>query len=317
MKLAPIFKAKDGRIRLFWRLISYTVLFLVIGLAANQVHRFLKCPDSPSCLAEIVFAAIFILGVLGLTGFYRLFVDKRPWSGMAIPSLWRHWPKLVTGSMWLLLLMPTPLVILAFAVGQLRVAGSEIADSGWFLSLQFVLAGLSNSFVIGFCEELAMRGYVFQNLGERYALWLATLFNGLLFGLLHFWGGLDVAEILTMVLLSAVFITLRLCTRSIWAAIGLHTAFNWVYTSLLGFSSSAGAGYGHALLHIDAPGSTETSPAYALLGDIDSLPAKAIFCGLIILMLLGWNRLKGRQIDWGARLESDGSIAHSTTSEGP
>jgi membrane protease YdiL (CAAX protease family) len=304
-----IFKSQDGRLRLFWRLLSYTVLLFVIALVANQVHYFLKQPDSPSLLAELAFAVIYLAGVLGLTALYRRRLDRRPWSGMALPPLRRRWLDLVTGSLWLPLLMPTPLVVLAFAVGQARIVGTEVADSGLLTSILFVLAGLSNNFVIGFCEELAMRGYVFQNLGERYSLWLATLLTGLTFGLLHFWGGLSVAAILSMVAFSTVFVTLRLCTRSIWAAIGLHTAFNWVYTSLLGFSSSEG-GYAHALLHIETPiGSEAATPVNPVLGDIGSVLPNIIACGLIVLLLLVWNRLRGRRINWRARLESDGSIA--------
>jgi hypothetical protein len=210
-------------------------------------------------------------------------------------------------------LMPTPLVALAFAVGQVRIVGTEVAESGLLTSILFVLAGLSNSFVIGFCEELAMRGYVFQNLGERYPLWLATLLNGLTFGLLHFWGGLDVATVLSMAALSTVFVALRLCTRSTWAALGLHTAFNWVYTSLLGFSSSEG-GYGHALLHIETPIGSEAAaaPVNPVLGNVGSVLPNIIACGLIVLMLLVWNRFRGRRINWRARLESDGSIAQQS-----
>jgi hypothetical protein len=176
------------------------------------------------------------------------------------------------------------------------------------VSVLFVLAGLINSFVIGFCEELAMRGYVFQNLGERYPLWLATLLNGLIFGLLHFWGGLNVAVVLSMMALSAVFVALRLYARSIWAAIGLHTIFNWVYTSLLGFSSNEG-GYGHALLHFEVLDSeAATAPANPVLGDIGSVLPNLVACGVIVLILLVWNQFRGRRINWRARLESDGSV---------
>jgi membrane protease YdiL (CAAX protease family) len=312
MKMNKLFKSQDGRLRLFWRLLSYAVLFLVIGLVANQVHYFLAQPDSPSLLAELAFAAIFTAGVLGLTALYRRRLDRRPWSGMALSPLRGHWSGLVTGSLWLPLLIPTPLVVLALAVGQARIAGTEVADSGPLASGLFVLAGLSNNFVIGFCEELAMRGYVFQNLGERYPLWLATLLTGLIFGLLHFWGGLNVATVLSMAAFSTVFVTLRLCTRSIWAAIGLHTAFNWVYTSLLGFSSSDG-GYAHALIHIETPIGSEAAaaPVNPVLGDIGSVLPNIVAFGLVVLMLLVWNRLRGRRIHWRARLESDGSIAQA------
>ena len=236
---------------------------------------------------------------------------------MALASLRKHWIDLMTGSTWVLILMPTPLVILAVLVGQARIVETEVADSGLLVSALFALAGLINSFVIGFCEELAMRGYVFQSLGERYPLWLATLLSGLIFGLLHFWGGLNVATVLSMMALSAVFVALRLYTQSIWAAIGLHTVFNWVYTSLLGFSSNDG-GYRHALLHFAVPNSeSAATPVNPVLGDIGSVLPNIVACGVIVLILLVWNHFRGRRISWRATLASDGSVgAESTVGKG-
>ncbi|MBN2002680.1 MAG: CPBP family intramembrane metalloprotease [Anaerolineae bacterium] len=310
--MRTLFKSQDGQLRLFWRLLSYAALYLAVGLAANQAHSALSQPDSVSLPAEVVFAAIFVPGSLGLTYLYRRRLDRKPWSGMALPPLQQRWGDLAKGSVWLPLLMPAPLIVLAFAVGQARIAGTEASGSGLLTSALFALAGLSNCFVIGFCEELAIRGYVFQNLGERFPLWLATLFTGLIFGLLHFWGGLSVATVLSMAAMSTVFVTLRLYTGSIWAAIGLHTAFNWVYTSLLGFSSNDG-GYGHALLHIEILTGPETAaaPVNPILGNIGSVLPNVVACGLVVLALLVWNRRRGRRVNWRANLESDGNIAQA------
>jgi membrane protease YdiL (CAAX protease family) len=303
-----IFFAHDDRLRLSWRLALYIFLFLFIDLAANGIQVALARPDSPSLASQLVFAAVAIPGVIGLTVLFRKRLDRRSWGGMALPNPRNCWLDLMTGGFWVLILMPTPLVILALAVGQARFAGTEVAASGWTTAALYVLAGWINAFGIGFIEELAMRGYVFQNLAERFPLWVGAAFTGLIFGLLHFWGGLDLARILQMAAFSSVFVVLRVCSGSLWAAIGLHTAFNWIYTSLLGFSSSDG-GYAHTFLHFETPmGSEAAAPANPWLGDIGSIVPNLVAFGVVIAILLIWKRLKKQPSDWRVKYDGDGSV---------
>jgi membrane protease YdiL (CAAX protease family) len=306
--LGKIFFSHEGRLRLSWRLILYVFLMLAVDLAANVILEVLNRPDSPSLAAQLSFAAAAIPGVLGLTVLFRKRLDRRSWDGMALPNPRNRWIDLIMGGFWVLILMPTPLILLALAIGQARLAGTEVADSGWTTAFLYVFAGLINAFVIGFIEELAMRGYVFQNLAEQFPMWIAAAVTGLIFGLLHFWGGLDLAKILQMAAFSAVFVVLRVCTGSLWAAIGLHTAFNWTYTSLLGFSSSEG-GYAHALVHVEIPmDSAAATPANPWLGDIGSIVPNLIAFGVVIVILLIWKRLKKQPVDWRVKCNEDGSV---------
>lgn len=305
--LIKIFRSRDGQLALFWRLGCYLFLFLVIDVGAQIVRGLLASADAPSLAAELACAAISIPGILGLTYLFRTRRDKRSWRGMSLADLRKRWIEFASGGLWVFILMPAPLLYLALAVGQLRFVGTEAVDSGWTAGVEFALAGWVGAFGIGFIEELAFRGYVFQNLGERHPIWLAALVTGILFGLFHFFGGLSVARILDMAAFSTVFVVLRICTGSLWAAIGLHTTFNWVYTSLLGFSSGEG-GYAHALLHFETPiGSEAAAPVNSWLGDISSIVPNLIAFGVVILALSVWKWGKKQPINWGTRLDGNGN----------
>lgn len=88
-------------------------------------------------------------------------------------------------------------------------------------------------------EELAFRGYVQRALGEHHSRLAAALAQGVLFGL---WGaalwtiGTGTPALDRLVLFTAIGVVLglvRVVTGSVWATIGLHTAFQTVAQLLL------------------------------------------------------------------------------------
>lgn len=100
----------------------------------------------------------------------------------------------------------------------------------------------------GFIEELGFRGYIFQNLGSRFPLWLATLVTGVVFGLLHF-GEIRSGSAIFLVqavLITTLFVLCRLRSGALWLAIGVHAGWNWMEDSIFGFASTDT----HALLHL-------------------------------------------------------------------
>jgi len=88
-------------------------------------------------------------------------------------------------------------------------------------------------------EELAFRGYIYQALAERQSRIFAVIGQALLFGL---WGtvlwtiSLGTLPFERLVLFTAIGFVLglvRVVTNSVWASIGLHTAFQTVAQLLL------------------------------------------------------------------------------------
>lgn len=88
----------------------------------------------------------------------------------------------------------------------------------------------------GVFEELAVRGVLFRILEQRLGTWIALALSAVAFGALH--AGNDGATLVSMaavaleagVLLAAVYVL----TRRLWAAIGLHAAWNATQGLLFG-----------------------------------------------------------------------------------
>src|SRR6266699_1256460 len=133
------------------------------------------------------------------------------------------------------------------ASGWIHIVGFE----GGTNALTLLLDSLLLSLAFGVCEEICFRGYIFQNLGESSPIWLATLLTGLIFGAFHLLEvgvGLRGFSFLLFILLLNMFLVLaRLLTRSLWLAIGFHTAFDWMAINV-GLGAVVLA-YGH-LLHV-------------------------------------------------------------------
>ncbi len=180
-------------------------------------------------------------------------------------------------------------------------------------STSIVIANLlGGSIVPGFTEELAFRGYIFQNLGEISPIWLATLLAGVLFGLFHFlhFGKGSVFAIVSFVGLAILFtiftVILRLGTRSLWLAIGLHTSWDWFLKNVLGLGSVDSPTYGHALLHISI-----TGPAIMVgvtpFSTESGLVALFVWVLGIVLFSL-WVRYRKPSFSWQARLTDEGQV---------
>jgi membrane protease YdiL (CAAX protease family) len=79
------------------------------------------------------------------------------------------------------------------------------------------------------CEEAAYRGYLLQNVGERFPLWMAVLTTGGVFAGSHFAAvGFGVGFVVAGVLGSFLLTEMRLATRAIWLGVGWHLGWDWI-----------------------------------------------------------------------------------------
>ena len=87
--------------------------------------------------------------------------------------------------------------------------------------------------MIGFCEELLCRGYLFQNLFCEWPFWRRSFLSAVLFMLLHGWNaGGDPAMLLISALLFGLLANrLVFRTGSIWMGVGLHWMWNMLAVS--------------------------------------------------------------------------------------
>jgi membrane protease YdiL (CAAX protease family) len=275
----------------FWRLLSYLVLFIVVNLVANVARVVLQSVGVPSVICRLVFTLLYISGILGLTYVYRRSVDRRSWQGIALPPLHRRLRDVAVGVGFGILIVALVFGI-EYASGWIHVVGFEDGASALALLADSLLVSLA----FGACEEISFRGYIFQNLGEGSPIWMATMVTGLIFGAFHLLEvGFDARGLsfLLFILLLNVFLVLtRLLTRSLWLAIGFHTAFDWM-AIIVGLGSVVSAD--RHVLHLERTASL-------IAEDLLSM----VIVALGILLLLGWAWWSKRHLSWRATLAQDG-----------
>jgi len=288
------FLTQDHRLALVWRLLSYLFFFIVVNLVANVARVVLEGVGVPSVISRLIFTLLYISGTLGLTYVYRRFIDRRSWSGIALPPLHKHLRDITIGVIFAILMVA--LVFgLESAAGWIQIVGSE----GGTNALLLVVDSLLVSLAFGVCEELSMRGYLFQNLGEGRPMWMATLLTGVIFGGFHLLGGVgfDVQGLLFLLfilLLNVLLVLTRLLTRSLWLAIGFHTVFDWV-AIMVGLGVVVQ--YDRHLLHLTR--TVSVSAEYLL---------SMVVVILGILLFLVWARLRHHHLSWRTTLTEDGQL---------
>ena len=294
----------DIRPGLFWRVLIYLFLFLIVlGLTQSArlslLERSLSWPETTAG-AFYLFAGS--AGMLAVTALSRRFLDRRPWQGIALPAIWKGGSHILLG--WLAGCgLIAILFVIEYMLGWIRIEGNEVAASGWGVALDWIVSGILLKFTIGFTEEIAFRGYIFQNMAEKFPLWLALILTGILFAIVH--GNQGSGYFVSVLLISAFLSMTRLGTRSLWFAIAFHGGWDWMQSEVLGIMNVNKPNYGHALLHVSQHGP-----------GLFAGRAPAIEGGLLALLLAAfafvcaWSYAKRRQpaINWHIYLADTGEL---------
>jgi membrane protease YdiL (CAAX protease family) len=121
-------------------------------------------------------------------------------------------------------------------LGGYRIAGVAFAG-------QALAGGLLLHFLVGVFEETLFRGILFRFLEEGFGSWIALALTASFFGYSHLgnpnatvWSAIAIA-LEAGISIGAVY----MATRSLWIAMGLHTAWNFLQGAVFGVSVS-GAG---------------------------------------------------------------------------
>ena len=302
-KLRRVVTTQEGRPYLFLRILSYLVLFLAV-LIVTEVLMSALVGVAPPLLIALVGFTVKVGGIFGLTYVWRRKVDRRDWRGMALSARRSR-----AGGRF-------GLTGLGFLLGALVLSGVVLIQYllGWLEPLSIdlstvwvsVLVGLIAALATGLAEELAFRGYLFQNLGERVPIWAAVLLSGLIFGGLHFLnGGFSALFVLTALIGSLAFIVMRLATGSLWLGIGFHAAWDWVQFDVLGVAAVNQPGGGEAVVRFQQNG----PPLW--VGVAPSIEGGLLF--MVVLLVIATVlllRLRGKKV-LQARLTPEGELTTS------
>jgi hypothetical protein len=299
MRVRDLLVTNDGRTALFWRAIGYLFAFgLCVSMRAPLTEGLEKTladlqSPLPLLLASTVVMAVVVTAAVGVTYIFRRFVDRRAWKGMACPPPWQR-PRDLVGGLVIGGAMLLVVAAVEYSLGWFRVVGWKEGMSAP------VVAGLLAARLIYFvgtavCEELAYRGYLLQNLGERYPIWLAVLIAGVVFGLSHLAAnGFSWRFVVAAVLVSFFLSIMRLATRAIWMGVAWHLGWDWTADGL-------GLVPGYSPFQTERVG----PPLWAGQG-------LAIEGGLLIIVLLAVALsasllvFRGAGIDWTAKLAPQG-----------
>ncbi|MEV4659412.1 CPBP family intramembrane glutamic endopeptidase [Micromonospora sp. NPDC049301] len=215
--------SRDARLALHWRILIVFAGTVLVWLFLYQGPLLGRDYDRPTHVARAVLTTLLVVPLVVVA---RRLLDRRPWTGLGLPSLRTGWRHLLLGmACWL---VPAALgfaLCLGFGWVEVSVRTSP-ADALRVAALLVVLVFLYEALP----EELVFRGYLHRNLATRLPAWQAVIGQAVLFTLFGFLVG--AATSADRLLLFFVFALLlggfRVATGDIWAGIGFHLAFQTV-----------------------------------------------------------------------------------------
>lgn len=221
------------------RIVAFPLTLMVIAIlvfAAGSalgvaiLRQFSPHRNSPWQLAD---AAVIILCLLAAFWPFFRYVEREPTGLFARPG----WAKELLAGIAGGTIIFAAIVAVVAALGGYRVMGGSGLDALWQ-----PLAGAG--IIAGFTEELFFRGILFRYIEKAAGSWIALALTSALFGAAHLgnpgatWFSSFAIAIEAGVLLGAVY----MLTRHLWAAMGLHAAWNFTQGWIFGLPVSGGHG---------------------------------------------------------------------------
>jgi membrane protease YdiL (CAAX protease family) len=291
----PFVYVAMGLVRVAIYILLIAPVFVFSGLGGQWLGRLVWPGVSP-----LFHGISWISGVLLITWLVRVKVNKASWSGMALPA--PQWLRLILGA------VAGFAVIVAvsgieYQLGWLHIVGIDTSLHRGLSKTLWIALALTPSLAVGLTEELAFRGYIFQTLGERMPVWAAGLLMSVLFAVLHFsLGGFNVAFVVSVIVVSLMFLALRFATGSLWFPIGFHGAWDWTQTYFVGLATTGTQGYDPALIQV-----RQTGPSF-WVGYQQATESGLLFIlialGLLVLALV-YVSVFGKSPPWTKRLAAE------------
>ena len=273
----------EHRLRLGWRLLAHLALLVVlyfsvaIFLGPLQVIFGLQESYTALFLFDTIAALIAITTSVYLA---RHRFDKRSFTSLGLVWSRRAILDLLAG------IGITGLVMGAIYVAEVSLGWLRFEGFSWQIDKPVAIGGslllyLAIYILVGWQEELLIRGYWLQNLSEGLGSSWGVLLSSWVFAVLHAFNPNSSAVAVFMLVASGLFLAggyLR--TRQLWLPIGLHIGWNFFEGPIFGFSVSGTGPF--TLIHQATTGpALLTGGAFGPEAGLIVLPALALGLALI------------------------------------
>ncbi len=266
---------------LIWRVVHFPLTLLVIAVAliiAGSMASHLVLPSNRpgdfSGWAQVaVSAANAGIIVLAYWILVRFVERRREVADFAT----RGWLAELGGGFGAGIVLFSLVFGIILALGGYRIVGTN--------SPSVLLLPLATSLLTGLVEETLFRGIFFRLMERLFGSWIALALSGALFGAAHLanpnatlFAGIAIA-LEAGIMLAALY----MLTRRLWAAIGLHAAWNFAQGALYGIPVSGFQQVG--LLRPSVSGSTLlTGGAFGAEASLTAVIVDTLF-GVALLVL--------------------------------
>ncbi len=191
----------------------------------------LVCPYLQSLSDLSLLRAVFsCIAVVASTFLCRRYIDRASYVSIGL-SVSKRAPDMVKGFLCALLLLGVGTLILSF-LGFYQI--TQIHFSPKDLIYYFVIFVL-----VGFYEEVLVRGYILHNMMQSMNKYLALFLSSLLFSLLHLFNpGFETLSFINLTLAGILLGSAYIFTQNLWFAISLHIFWNFIQGPFLGYQVS-------------------------------------------------------------------------------
>lgn len=188
-------------------------------------------------------------------------------------------------------------ILMSVGAGTAIILGAEVdpgrAEAVGLEAIAPALVVLVGWAIQGTVEEMMFRGWLLPATGVQLSPVAGIAFSTLVFAVAHAANpGLNTYAVINLFLVGVLFALVALFEGGIWAASGLHVAWNWAQSNVYGFEVSGLTIGGGSIVRIDPSGSTAlTGGDFGFEG---SAIATAVIIAGIFLILAAAERFRPR-----------------------
>jgi len=226
----------DRKLRFIWRAILFILLGIALQFALHPVYDWIAArfhiDDSGLSPTSISLgeAANFLIAFIP-TALFALYERRSIGSyGMPIANALslNTFEGFAIGVVFTGAVAAGMIALGGMQVHGLALTGKALAMSG--------LAWLGANIMVGIAEELWFRGYLLRALWRSIGFWPASIVIAALFAAIHYFfkPGENIWDVITLVAFSILLCYSVLRTGTLWFAVGLHIAFDFMQFFVIG-----------------------------------------------------------------------------------